>query len=153
MYPSAVFVDENVAFSRMPVEKELDEVAEIFDAVVVLVEDFELPYSLDEWEKRGVEVFHSPIPDFSAPPLSQLLEILRWIEVKVLEGKKVLVHCLGGCGRSGTVAVAWLMYSKRLPLERALSEVRRLRPCAVETRGQLEILQRLGETLSLGKII
>ncbi|MEO2151914.1 MAG: dual specificity protein phosphatase family protein, partial [Thermococcus sp.] len=116
MYPSAVFVDDNVAFSRMPVEKELDEVAETFDAVVVLVEDFELPYSLGEWERRGVEVFHNPIPDFSAPPLSQLLETLRWIEERAREGKKVLIHCIGGCGRSGTVAVAWLMYSQHLSL-------------------------------------
>ena len=143
MYPSAVFLDENVAFSRMPVEKELDEVVETFDAVVVLVEDFELPYSLDEWEKRGVEVFHSPIPDFSAPSLEELLYLLRWIEAKVREGKKVLIHCIGGCGRSGTVAVAWLMYSKRLPLERALYRVRRLRPCAVETESQIELLQEL----------
>ena len=143
MYPSAVFLDENVAFSRMPVEKELDEVVETFDAVVVLVEDFELPYSLDEWEKRGVEVFHSPIPDFSAPSLEELLYLLRWIEAKVREGKKVLIHCIGGCGRSGTVAVAWLMYSQHLSLRQALYRVRRLRPCAVETEEQIELLQEL----------
>ena len=151
MYPSAVFLDENVAFSRMPTGKELDEVAKTFDAVVVLVEDFELPYSLDEWERRGVEVFHSPIPDFSAPPLSRLLEILRWIEERARKGKKVLIHCLGGCGRSGTVAVAWLMYSQHLSLRQALSRVRRLRPCAVETEGQIEALQRFEVALrSLG---
>ncbi|WP_297553110.1 dual specificity protein phosphatase family protein [Thermococcus sp.] len=143
MWRSAKFVDDNVAFSRMPVEKELDEVVETFDAVVVLVEDFELSYSLDEWERRGVEVFHSPIPDFSAPPLSKLIEILRWIEERAREGKKVLIHCLGGCGRSGTVAVAWLMYSQHLSLRQALYRVRRLRPCAVETEEQIELLQEL----------
>ncbi|WP_099211961.1 protein-tyrosine phosphatase family protein [Thermococcus henrietii] len=147
MYLPVVFIDEDVAFSRMPMGKELDEVAETFDAVVVLVEDFELPYSLEEWKRRGVEVFHSPIPDFSSPPLSQLLEILRWIEAKVGERKKVLVHCLGGCGRSGTVAVAWLMYSRRSTLREALYRVRRLRPCAVETGEQLEVLRELERVL------
>ena len=147
MWRSANFVDDNVAFSRMPTKRELDEVAETFDAVVVLVEEFELPYSLDEWKGRGVEVLHSPIPDFTAPSSDQLLEILGWIEERAREGKKVLVHCLGGCGRSGTVAVAWLMYSKGIPLREALRHVRSLRPCAVETDAQLEVLKELEEFL------
>ncbi|CAD5244759.1 protein-tyrosine phosphatase family protein [Thermococcus camini] len=145
--PSARFVDDNVAFSRMPALEEMDEVAGTFDAVVVLVEGFELPYSLDEWRRRGVEVFHSPIQDFSAPGLNQLLGILRWIEAKTLENKKVLIHCLGGCGRSGTIATAWLMYSKGLSLEKALRKVRSLRPCAVETREQMGVLKELERLL------
>ncbi len=145
--PSARFIDGNVAFSRMPSLEEMDDVAETFKAIVVLVEGFELPYSLDEWGKRGVEVFHSPVRDFSAPDLGQLLGILRWIEARVTEGKKVLIHCLGGCGRSGTVAVAWLMYSKDLPLGKALRRVRSLRPCAVETVEQLQMLRELDKIL------
>ncbi|ASJ00433.1 protein-tyrosine phosphatase family protein [Thermococcus gorgonarius] len=143
MWPSARFVDESVAFSRMPTEGELDEVARDFDTIVVLVEDYELPYSLEEWEKRGVEVLHSPIPDFTAPSLEQLLEILRWIDARVHEGKRVLIHCMGGLGRSGTVAVAWLIYSKGLPLREALRRVRSLRPGAVETYEQMEVLGEL----------
>ncbi len=148
MWPSARFVDEKVAFSRMPSDVELDEVAEDFDAVVVLVEDYELPYSLDEWEKRGVEVLHSPIPDFTAPSLDQLLEILRWIERNVHEGKRVLIHCFGGLGRSGTVATAWLIYSKGLSLREALRRVRSIRPGAVEAREQFEVLRELERQLS-----
>ncbi|GAB6101527.1 dual specificity protein phosphatase family protein [Thermococcus atlanticus] len=136
-------LDEEVAFSRMPARSEMDEVAETFDAIVVLVEEFELPYSLNEWRKRGVEVFHSPIPDFSAPSLNQLLEILRWVEAKAGEGKRVLIHCMGGLGRSGTVAVAWVMYSKELPLREALRRVRSLRPGAVEVEEQMEVLKEL----------
>ncbi|ASJ02456.1 protein tyrosine phosphatase [Thermococcus profundus] len=143
MWPSAKFIDENVAFSRMPTEKEIDEVAEEFDAVVVLVEEHEVPYSLEEWKKRGVEILHSPIADFTAPNLDQLLGILRWIEKRVKEGKRVLIHCIGGLGRSGTVAVAWLMYSKDLPLRTALMRVRSLRPGAVETWEQMGILKEL----------
>jgi len=147
MWSSAMFIDENVAFSRMPTESELDEVAEEFEALVVLVEDYELPYPLDEWEKRGVEVLHSPIPDFTAPSLEQLLEILRWIDARVREGKRVLIHCFGGLGRSGTVATAWLMYSKGFPLPEALRRVRSIRHGAVETQEQLEVLMLLGSPI------
>ncbi|NJF26023.1 dual specificity protein phosphatase family protein [Thermococcus sp. Bubb.Bath] len=148
MWLSAKFVDNNVAFSRMPTEKELDEVAEDFDAVVVLVGKYELPYSIDEWKKRGVEVLHSPIADFTAPSLEQLLKILLWIEKRVNVGKKVLIHCMGGLGRSGTVAVAWLMYSKGLSLRKALMRVRSLRPGAVETWEQMGVLKELDTFLS-----
>ncbi|NJE41646.1 dual specificity protein phosphatase family protein [Thermococcus sp. GR6] len=141
------FVSGRVAFSRMPTERELDEVAKKFDAIVVLVEEFELPYSLEEWKKRGVEVIHSPIPDFMAPSIEQLFEILRWIEENTAEGKRVLIHCMGGSGRSGTVAVAWLMYSQGLSLREALSMVRSLKPSAVETREQMEVLEKLEELL------
>ncbi|WP_461863720.1 protein-tyrosine phosphatase family protein [Thermococcus sp.] len=148
MWFSARFIDENVAFSRMPTESELDEISENFNAVVVLVEEFELPYSLEEWKKRGVEVLHSPIEDFTAPSLGQLLEILRWIDARVREGKRVLIHCLGGLGRSGTVAVAWLMYSKGLPLREALARVRSIRPGAVETEEQMGMLMELDDFLA-----
>jgi protein-tyrosine phosphatase len=132
----------------MPLEDDMDEITKGFDAIVVLVEEYELPYSLDEWAKRGVEVLHSPIPDFKAPTLDQLLGILQWIEERVREGKRILVHCSGGRGRSGTVATAWLMYSKWLSLRKALSEVRRKRPGAVETEEQLGLLMELERYLS-----
>jgi len=141
------FVDDNVAFSRMPTLREVDEVLEKFDAIVVLVEGFELPYSPNEWVARGVEVLHSPIPDFGAPSVEELLRVLEWIDGQVRRDKRVLIHCMGGCGRSGMVAVAWLMYSQGLTLRDALSRVRAIRPCAVETEGQMEALQKLEKYL------
>ena len=148
MWRSAKFIDDKVAFSRMPTRSEIDEVAGTFDAIVVLVEEFELPYPLNEWRVRGLDVLHTPIQDFSAPALNQLLEILRWIEARVSEGKRVLIHCMGGLGRSGTVAVAWVMYSEGIPLREALRRVRRIRPGAVEVEEQMKILKELGYYLS-----
>lgn len=142
------FIDENVAFSRMPHQSEIDELSREFDAVVILVEDFELDYDPQEWKRRNVEVLHFPIPDFSAPSIENLLKILHWIEDRVLEGKRVLIHCVGGLGRSGTVAVAWLMYSRKLSLHEALYKVRKIRPGAVETAEQMEILKKFEQFLS-----
>ena len=48
---------------------------------------------------------------------------------------RVLVHCQGGCGRSGMVLLRlMIMYGE--PPEAALERLRRVRPCAVETEGQ-----------------
>jgi len=143
----AKFIDEYVAFSRLPRPEEIEEISGVFRAVVIVAERFEVPYQIEEWEKRGVAVFHLPVPDFSAPSVEQILRALRWIERHVNNGDKVLVHCVGGLGRSGTVAVAWLMYSKGLSLKNALMEVRKVKHGAVETKEQMKTLIELERTL------
>jgi len=134
----------------MPYPQDIPELSKQFQAVVVLTYEYELYYEIEAWKKNNanVEVFYSPIDDFSAPTLEQLIEIVRWIEKKVNEGKKVLIHCLGGSGRSGTIAVAYLIYSQKLPLREALSKVRQLKPSAVETQEQMDVLKAL-ERISL----
>ncbi|AEC51255.1 hypothetical protein PNA2_0338 [Pyrococcus sp. NA2] len=136
-----------VAFGRMPYEDELERLLKEFDAFVVLVENFELAYDIEKL-KESADVLHVPIPDFSAPSLDDLLNILNWTEERVREGKKVYIHCYGGSGRSGTIAVAWLMYSKSLPLREALRRVRMLKPSAVETEDQLNVLLELERVLA-----
>lgn len=46
------------------------------------------------------------------------------------------LHCMGGAGRSGTVAARLLMYFG-LPASDAVQRVRAARPGAIETRAQL----------------
>jgi protein-tyrosine phosphatase len=46
-----------------------------------------------------------------------------------------LVQCFGGCGRSGMVALR-LMRRTGLPADLALSHLRAIRPCAIETTEQ-----------------
>ena len=51
-------------------------------------------------------------------------------------GGRVLVHCRGGCGRSGMVALRLMIEAGEAPDE-ALSRLRSVRPCAVETKAQM----------------
>lgn len=50
-------------------------------------------------------------------------------------GGRIVIHCLGGIGRSGTVAVRMLM-ERAVPFDHALATVRRVRPGAVESPEQ-----------------
>jgi len=145
VYPK--FVDEQVAFSPMPYPEDIPELTEKFDAMVVLTYEYELYYELEELVKRGIEVLYAPIEDFTAPSLKELLEIVKWIDKRAKGGKKVLIHCLGGSGRSGTVVTAYLMYAYRLSLKEALAKVRSLKPSAVETEEQMKVLKELEEHL------
>ena len=51
-------------------------------------------------------------------------------------GERVLVHCLGGCGRSGMAVTRLLVEMGEAP-EAALARLRAVRPCAVETEAQV----------------
>ncbi|MCT4370502.1 dual specificity protein phosphatase family protein [Yangia mangrovi] len=90
-------------------------------------------------QDHGSRWLHLPIPDFGTPP-----EEMRrlWPEVSAQArqalsgGGRVLVHCRGGCGRSGMVALRLMIEAGEAPDE-ALARLRHVRPCAVETDAQM----------------
>ncbi|WP_170791140.1 protein-tyrosine phosphatase family protein [Ruegeria lacuscaerulensis] len=90
-------------------------------------------------ERLGVEWAHLPVQDFGAPD-ARIQAI--WPDVSqraraFLSGDGgILVHCRGGCGRSGMVALR-LMTDSGLPADTALQMLRTVRPCAVETEAQM----------------
>ncbi|MBC7131794.1 MAG: protein phosphatase [Roseovarius sp.] len=51
-------------------------------------------------------------------------------------GGRVLVHCRGGCGRSGMAVLRLMIEAGEAP-GAALGRLRAIRPCAVETRAQM----------------
>lgn len=88
-----------------------------------------------------LEIRDSDIPDSrfeSAWPnaRAELMAILR-------AGGGVVVHCRGGLGRTGLV-VARLLVELGLDPEEAISQVRAVRPGAVETWEQEEYIRKLG---------
>lgn len=89
----------------------------------------------------GVSHCHVPIVDHSAPNLEQLLEACRFIHEQNTLKQPVLVHCLGGLGRTGTVLACYLMIHENITPELAISRVRALRPGSIE-RMQEESIQK-----------
>lgn len=57
----------------------------------------------------GFQVYFFPIPDEEAPDLEELEKALDWLDECLYLGKKVLVHCRHGIGRTGTVITAYLL--------------------------------------------
>ena len=87
----------------------------------------------------GIDWSHLPIEDMVVPDTEAEA---RWQTVSfrardaLSNGQRVLVHCFGGCGRSGMVCLR-LMVDGGEPWRPALARLRRVRPCAVETDAQL----------------
>lgn len=83
----------------------------------------------------GVEWLHLPIPDFGTPPRGLRAD---WpaLSARLLGAGRTVVHCMGGCGRSGMILLR-LMIEAGEPAEAALVRLRAARPCAVETKAQM----------------
>ncbi len=131
-------VPDVLAVYRMPREEEIEIISSLFRCVVILAEDHELRYDPDELIERGVKIVHKPVKDFGAPDLISLYEIVK--EIESCE-KPVMIHCFGGRGRSGTIAVAYLMTSQSLNYKKALKKARKIDPGFIETKKQHRILR------------
>ena len=76
-----------------------------------------------EIEDAGFEHKKICIEDFTAPTFDQINEFVRFVEAKITEGKKVLVHCYAGRGRTGTMLGAFLIH-RGMSAEAAIREIR-----------------------------
>lgn len=77
------------------------------DAILNLCAEF---CDLHEIEcAAGFEVYHLPLADEEAPELEALERALAWLDEAIYLGKKVLIHCRHGIGRTGTVLNAYLL--------------------------------------------
>lgn len=88
---------------------------------------------------RGVAWLHLPIADFGTPGADVRAvwpDVSRRAQDILWRGGRVLIHCRGGCGRSGMAALR-LMVEADEPPGPALARLRAARPCAVETEAQL----------------
>lgn len=94
---------------------------------------------------HGLTLHHFALFDQGAPPPAEVGPLLGRIEGLLAGGQHVLVHCMGGLGRTGVVAASLLVRQGR-SAEAALREVRRARsPRAVETEAQERFVRVLAD--------
>ncbi len=105
-------------------------------------------YDLHEIERAaGLEVHWLPVADENAPELDTAQKELAWMDSILAQGKKLLVHCRFGIGRTGTLMVAWLL-KQGYTMDDAL-EMLSHTPAEPKSRRQWEFLNAF--SLSVGK--
>src|SRR5688572_27935699 len=141
-----------IALSPLPGKVDLEAdlntiVANNITNVVTLVSAEELnhykvPSLLQRYEDLSLDVMHSPIPDYGLPEAEQMKAILTWIHKKIKAKENVLIHCVGGLGRSGTVMAVYAKAYLGKSGEEAIQYVRSVRgEAAIETESQQDFVK------------
>ncbi|MDJ0821091.1 MAG: dual specificity protein phosphatase family protein [Paracoccaceae bacterium] len=90
-------------------------------------------------QDKGTRWLQLPIGDFGVPDAAfetAWKDVSARLRQALQGGGRVLVHCRGGCGRSGMVALRLMIEAGDAPDE-ALPRLRAVRPCAIETDAQM----------------
>ena len=82
-----------------------------------------------------------PVDDFKVPSLEQANKALEFIAAHRALGHTVVVHCQGGCGRTGTILALHLRQVRDLDGAGAIAALRALSPCMVETTEQEDFVK------------
>jgi protein-tyrosine phosphatase len=96
--------------------------------------------------KEGMELLHVPAPDTRPLSIEQMLMGAKWVQERLDAGKRVVIHCEHGVGRSVLLACAVLVYGG-MHAQAALNLVRQRRWQASPNRGQIVRLREFEGTL------
>jgi ADP-ribosylglycohydrolase/protein-tyrosine phosphatase len=120
-------------------------------ALVTLMEDSELekvrvPGKLLESKSvsRGIDWHHLPIKDVHIPDESfETLWTYTGARLRrhLIDGENLVLHCMGGLGRTGTIA-ARLLVELGVNPENAVQEIRMARPGSIETSEQEKYVRK-----------
>lgn len=116
---------------------------QIIDAGIEVVISLESRFGFPDFPDYDLEHHQISIPDFDIPSEQNIREFLKIVRNALTQRKPVLVHCLAGCGRTGTMlALAEVYIYKQTTGQDAIDFVRKNRPCAIETFGQEESIRK-----------
>lgn len=94
-------------------------------------------------QEQGFEVYYLPIMDEEFPDEKELEKALDWLDECIYLGKKVLIHCRHGIGRTGTVVFSYML-RKGLDKKSARKKMRHLGSQPTE-QPQIRFLHKYGK--------
>lgn len=120
------WVTENLAVGHAPMSHaDLDSIKdEGVNGIVNLCAEFCDLHQIEE--ESGFEVYYLPIEDETAPDMEEMEKALEWLDEAIYLGKKILVHCRFGIGRTGTFVTSYLL-RKGLGLKMAFRKLKKTR--------------------------
>lgn len=93
---------------------------------------------LNAW---GLQTHHFPIDDMHAPQVAQAYAICQEIDAWLAGDARVVFHCRGGRGRTGTMLATYLIF-QGATAEQALRQVREVEASWIESAEQEQFLVR-----------
>ena len=132
-------VEKKLAGSAIPTSKEeVDWLKQ--EGVKSIVTIREEPLE-DEWIK-DVNYLHVHSNDMGIPEFSDLVNSVDFIHQRITNDEPVMVHCLAGLGRTGTILACYLIKYEDMTADDAIEKVRRERHGSIQSFSQEEIIFR-----------
>ena len=132
-------IEKKLAGSAIPTSKEeIDWVKQ--EGVKSIVTIREEPLE-DEWIK-DVNYLHVHSNDMGIPEFSDLVNSVDFIHQRITNEEPVMVHCLAGLGRTGTILACYLIKYEDMTAGDAIEKVRQERHGSIQSFSQEEIIFR-----------
>jgi len=137
-------IENKLAGSAIPTS--IDEVKWVIDqGVKSIVTIREEPLD-DEWGKE-VKYLHILSNDMGIPEFVDLVSAVDFVHRRITNNEPVMVHCLAGLGRTGTILACYLVKYQNMSADEAIQKVREERPGSIQSYPQEEIIFRFSKSL------
>ena len=100
----------------------------------------------DDWVK-DVNYLHVHSNDMSVPEFDDLVSTVDFIHNRITNNEPVMVHCLAGMGRTGTLLACYLVKYQKMSADDAIQKVREERPGSIQSYPQEEMIFQFAKSL------
>ena len=145
-YKFSWLIESKLAGSSIPTS--INEVQWVIDqGVKSIVTVKEEPLD-DDWTKE-VNYLHVHSNDMSVPEFDDLVRAIDFIHSRITNNEPVMVHCLAGLGRTGTLLACYLIKYQKISADDAIQKVRNERPGSIQSFPQEEIIFQFAKSLQI----
>ena len=102
---------------------------------------------LDEDWTAGMNYLHVLSDDMGVPSFDDLKSSVDYIDKKIQNKEPVMVHCLAGLGRTGTILACYLIKYEKMSAIDAIQHVREKRHGSIQSFVQEEMIFQYEKTL------
>ena len=102
---------------------------------------------LDENWIKDVNYLHILSNDMGVPEFVDLGSAVDFIHRRITNNEPVMVHCLAGLGRTGTILACYLVKYQNMSADEAIQKVREARSGSIQSYPQEEIIFRFSKSL------
>ena len=138
-------VEGKLAGSAIPTsKKEVEWMQE--EGVKTIVTIREEP--LDENWVDEMKYLHIHSNDMGVPEFDDLVYSVDFIHRRITNNEPVMVHCLAGLGRTGTILACYMIKYQKMSTQDAIDFVRERRHGSIQSYSQEEIIFRFEKSLN-----
>ena len=137
-------IEGKLAGSAIPTS--IDEVQWLIEqgvkSIVTVKED-----PLDDVWVENVDYHHLVSNDMGVPEFDDLISSVDFLHQRITNDEPVMVHCLAGLGRTGTILACYLIKYQQMSADDAIQKVRNERHGSIQSFSQEEIIFRFEKSV------